>query len=107
MSETHVQALAMEQAARKFEDINRSLDGMLKELMRRLEPLQDRWQGAGGRTFAQVQQAWTRDQRLINDALAQTASALRTSGKAYEQADLDSAHRVGRTSTGGGISLPL
>lgn len=106
MSETHVQALAMEQAARKFEDINRSLDGMLKELMRRLEPLQDRWQGAGGRTFAQVQQAWTRDQKLLNDALAETAVALRTSGKAYEQADLDSSRRVGRTATGG-ISLPL
>jgi len=96
----------MEQTAAKFEAVNNSLQGMLTRLMGELEVLQTAWQGAGGRSFTQVKQAWQADQQAIQRALQETATAIRTSGRQYSASDSEAAQRVAATHTGG-VQLPL
>jgi WXG100 family type VII secretion target len=106
VSETQAQAAVMEQTAAKFEQVNEALQGMLKRLMAELEVLQTAWRGAGGRSFAQVKQAWSSDQAALQQALRETAGAIRTAGRQYAASDLEAASRVATTNRGG-VSLPL
>ncbi|HEU4424843.1 MAG TPA: WXG100 family type VII secretion target [Pilimelia sp.] len=105
MSQTQAEAQVMEQTAAKFEAVNNSLQGMLTRLMSELEVLQTAWQGAGGRSFTQVKQAWQQDQQAIQRALQETATAIRTSGQQYTASDSEAANRVAATNTG--VQLPL
>lgn len=96
----------MQQTATKFEQADQELQSMLSSLMGELEALQTAWQGAGGRSFAQVKEQWGQDQRAIQQALQETASAIRTAGQQYSASDSAAADRVARANRGG-ISLPL
>ncbi len=103
---TQAQAAVMERTAARFEQVNQSLQGMLSRLLSELEVLRSQWQGAGGRSFEQVKLAWADDQQALSRALAETASAIRTSGRRYDATDSDAAGRM--TSAGrGGLRLPL
>src|SRR5882757_8311258 len=106
MSTTQAQADVMEATATRFEHVNQSLHGTLKRLLSELEVLRSQWQGAGGRSFEQVKTAWAEDQQALHDALGQTATAIRTSGRQYQTSDTAAADRFGG-SRRGGIELPL
>jgi WXG100 family type VII secretion target len=95
----------MEATAAKFEGVNDSLQSMLSTLMSELSVLQTAWQGQGGRSFEQVKQAWERDQKAIQQALLETATAIRTSGQQYTASDDEAASRVSASNRG--INLPL
>lgn len=107
MSQTQAQAAIMENTAAKFEATNDSLQGMLKRLMDELSVLQSAWQGAGGRSFEQVKLAWEGDQQKLQQALRETATAIRTAGKQYTAADDDAAGRMKTIHSGGGVQLAL
>jgi ESAT-6 family protein len=77
----------MQTTARRFEDVNASLDGMLRRLLGELEALRNQWTGAGGRSFEQVKMAWAKEQEGLHRALAETSTAIRTAGQKYEAAD--------------------
>jgi len=96
----------MEATAGKFEGVNDSLQTMLNRLMNELEILQTAFQGAGGKSFEQVKQAWAADQKKLQDALRETAGAIRTAGKQYTASDEESASKIANINTGG-INLPL
>jgi WXG100 family type VII secretion target len=96
----------MERTAARFEQVNESLQGMLTRLMGELEVLRAQWQGAGGRTFTQVTQAWREDQEALQRALLATAGAIRTAGRTYQATDAEAAGRLARTSRGR-LELPL
>ncbi len=105
VSQTQAEAAVMEQTAAKFEQVNQSLQSMLSGLLAELEVLQSAWQGQGGRSFEQVKQQWAQDQTAMSRALAETASAIRSSGQKYDASDTEAAGRVAATNRG--ISLPL
>ncbi|MFK3981542.1 WXG100 family type VII secretion target [Micromonospora sp. NPDC050397] len=105
MSQTQAEAAVMQQTAKKFEDVDQSLQSMLSSLMRELEGLQQAWRGAGGRSFEQVKQQWAADQAKLGRALIETAGAIRTSGQHYDASDSEAASRVANTNRG--IQLPL
>jgi WXG100 family type VII secretion target len=83
----------MQTTARRFEDVNASLDGMLRRLLNELEGLRSQWTGAGGRSFEQVKLAWAADQEKLHRALAETATAVRTAGQQYTATDTTAADR--------------
>jgi WXG100 family type VII secretion target len=105
VSQTQAQAAVMQQTAARFEQVDQSLQSMLTSLMAELAVLQTAWRGAGGRSFEQVKQQWSRDQAAIQHALRETAGAIRTAGRQYEAADTDAASRIATTNRG--IQLPL
>lgn len=105
VSQTQAEAAVMQQTAKKFEEVDQSLQSMLNSLMSELEGLQQAWQGAGGRSFGQVKQQWASDQAKLGRALRETAGAVRTSGQQYDASDSEAASRVANTNRG--ISLPL
>lgn len=105
VSQTQAESAVMQQTARKFEQVDESLQSMLSRLMNELEGLQTAWQGAGGRSFTQVKQAWQQNQTTIQRALRETASAIRTSGQHYDTSDSEAASRVGAVNRS--IQLPL
>jgi WXG100 family type VII secretion target len=104
MSTTQAQAAVMETTATKFEQVNQSLEGTLKQLLGELEVLRTQWQGAGGASFDQVKLAWAEDQEALHRALSETATAIRTSGRQYQTSDSSAADRL-RASVG--PRLPL
>jgi WXG100 family type VII secretion target len=105
MSTTQAQAAVMEATATKFEQVNQSLQGTLKRLLGELEVLRTQWQGAGGASFEQVKLAWAEDQQALQQALGETATAIRTSGRQYQTSDNAAADRLRGTT--GGLQLPL
>ena len=105
VSETKAQADEMERTAKEFEQVNDSLQTMLNGLMAELEVLQKAWQGHGGRSFEQVKVQWAQDQRAMSAALAETATAIRSSGTSYSATDSDASARIAKTNHG--ITLPL
>jgi WXG100 family type VII secretion target len=107
MSQTQAQAAVMESTAHKFETTNDSLQTMLKRLMDELSVLQSAWQGSGGRSFEQVKIAWEADQKKLQLALRETATAIRTSGKQYTATDDEASGRMKNIHHGGGVQLAL
>lgn len=105
VSQTQAEAAVMEQTAARFEQVNDGLQVMLNNLMSELEVLQKAWRGQGGMSFEQVKTRWAQDQRTIAAALAETATAIRTSGAGYTATDSDASARVANTNPG--INLPL
>lgn len=103
---TQAQQAELASTARRFEDVNGELQGMLKTLLNELSTLREGWQGAGGRSFESVKEAWSRDQDALHKNLMETAEAIRSSGSNYTAVDTDASHRMNVTS-GGGRSLPL
>ena len=84
---TSVEQQQLETGAKRFEDINGELQGMLKQLLGELENQRDGWQGAGGQTIENVKVAWTDNAKALNRNLLETAEALRTSGQTYAIVD--------------------
>ncbi|MDG4795339.1 WXG100 family type VII secretion target [Micromonospora sp. WMMD1082] len=106
MSQTQAEAAVMQQTAAKFEQTDQSLQSMLSGLLAQLEVLQQAWRGAGGRSFEQVKQQWAQDQASLQQALRETAGAIRTAGTQYDASDTEAAGRMAATNRGG-IQLPL
>ena len=104
-NETQAQAAVLESTAKKFEQTNHELEGMLTRLLGELDVLRTAWQGRGGRTFDEVKRAWAEDQRALHRALGETAEAVRTAGRSYATSDTDAADRVAASHRG--LSLPL
>jgi WXG100 family type VII secretion target len=95
----------MESTASRFESVNGSLQEMLRRLMSELEMLQTAWQGQGGRSFTQTKEAWAANQKKIQQALLETATAIRTSGRQYDASDTEASSRIATTNRG--VNLPL
>lgn len=95
----------MQATAAKFDQVNESLQDMLRRLMGELDVLRSQWQGAGGRSFEQVKTAWAADQAALHRALAETASAMRSSGQNYAAVDTAASTRL--SPRGGRLNLPL
>lgn len=108
MSTMQAQAAVMERTATQFEQVNAGLQAMLTRLMGQLEMMGNQWQGAGGRSFTQVMQAWRADQEALQRSLSETATAIRTAGRHYEAADAEAAQRVTRAGAATArLELPL
>jgi WXG100 family type VII secretion target len=105
MSETEAQSAMMEQTAGKFESTNGDLQSMLRNLLNQLEALQGAWAGRGAQSFHTVKQRWADDQGKLQQALLETASAIRSSGQNYDRTDTEASSRM--NSISGGPSLPL
>jgi WXG100 family type VII secretion target len=106
MTETRAEAAALATTATRFDDVNAALRDRLRRLMTELDTLHTQWQGAGGRSFAQVQAAWARDQEQLHNALGDTAAALRGAASGYDATDIAASARF-RPQAGSPISLPL
>jgi WXG100 family type VII secretion target len=105
VSQTKAEAAVMEATAAKFEQVNDSLQSMLKSLMSELEVLSTAWVGRGSQSFAQVKQQWAADQAAMQAALAETAAAIRSSGTSYDATDSDASSRMAASNRG--LQLPL
>jgi WXG100 family type VII secretion target len=105
MALTQSQSDQMAQAAKDFDEVNSSLQGMLTRLMNELSVLSGAWKGQGAMAFEEVKTEYANDLKRLNDALAETAEGIRTSGVSYEAADSAAASQVRQT--GGQFTLPL
>src|SRR3954471_24563644 len=95
---TQAQQGELNAAARRFEQVDGELQGMLRTLMSELEVTQSGWRGAGGASFGAVQRPSHNDQVALNRNLLETAQALRTAGQNYDATDTEAASRISRTS---------
>lgn len=105
MSETQAQSSMMEQTAGKFERTNGDLQTMLRNLLSQLEALHGAWEGQGSRSFHNVKQRFADDQTKLQNALLETAGAIRSSGRNYASTDSESSSRMNSISGGPTLSL--
>jgi WXG100 family type VII secretion target len=105
MAMTQAESAVMASTAAKFDQVNGALQSMLSTLMSELSVLGGSWKGLGASAFEQVKSQYAADLRSLNNALAETAEAIRVSGAGYQATDSDAASRVART--GGTFTLPL
>lgn len=95
----------MESTAGKFEQVQEGLDSMLSRLLGELEILSTHWVGRSGTSFTQVREAYQANQKKLSAALAETATAIRSSGSTYTSTDDTSADKVSGINMG--MNLPL
>jgi WXG100 family type VII secretion target len=105
VAQTQAESAVMASTANKFEQVNGSLQSMLNKLMGELSALSGAWKGLGAVEFEKVKHQYAKDLADLNRALADTATAVRTSGTSYHSSDSDAAARV--TKSGGSYTLPL
>ncbi|GAA2694709.1 MULTISPECIES: WXG100 family type VII secretion target [Actinoplanes] len=105
MALTQAESAVMVSTAAKFDQANGALQSMLSTLMSELSGLSGSWRGLGANAFERVKTQYATDLRSLNDALAETARAIRASGAGYHATDSGAASRVART--GGTFTLPL
>ncbi len=106
MTTTEAEAAVMAATADRFESVSSTLGTMLHRLENELGGLRTGWQGAGARSFHQVQLAWAAEQGRLQGALAETAASIRAAAGRYAATDEAAASRLapaGRPV----ISLPL
>jgi WXG100 family type VII secretion target len=103
---TQVTQSELDAAAKRFEEVNSELQGMLKTLMSELESMRQQWQGAGGRSFEAVKVAWSGDLDRLNTNLLETAAGIKSSGHNYDATDTEASHLMNATRSGGRV-LPL
>ena len=105
MPGTEAESAVMAQTAGKFDQVNQDLTSMLNRLMSELSVLQTAWAGRGAKAFETVRAQYQADLTKINQALAETAEAIKTSGVSYDTTDESAASSM--TNAGGGGYLPL
>jgi ESAT-6 family protein len=105
MADTSAQAAVMEGAAKQFEQGNAQLQQMLSALLNELSGLRGAWAGSGAAAFEQVKLRYEDDQKKLQQALTETAHAIRTAGRQYTSTDSSAADRIGATHSG--HNLPL
>ena len=103
---TQVTQSELDAAAKRFEDVNGELQGMLKTLLGQLESMKEEWQGAGGRSFESVKAAWSADLANLNTNLLETAAGVRSSGQNYDASDTEASHAMNAAHRGTTV-LPL
>ncbi|GIF19870.1 hypothetical protein Ate02nite_26000 [Paractinoplanes tereljensis] len=105
VSETQAEAAVMAQTATKFENVNQELQSMLSTLMSELSVLSSAWKGRGAHAFEQVKTQYQADLQKLNQALSETAVAIKDSGHHYTTTDDEAASKL--TQSGGSFQLPL
>jgi WXG100 family type VII secretion target len=105
VAQTQTEFAVMASTAGKFDEINNSLTSTLNKLMSELSVLQSAWKGLAATEFERVKTQYDKDLSDLNRALAETATAIRTSGASYDASDNEAAGRV--TKSGGSYTLPL
>jgi WXG100 family type VII secretion target len=106
VADSRAQAQVMEATAGKFESSNAQLQQMLSTLLSELDGLRSSWQGSGAAAFEQVKLRYQDDQKALQNALTETAGAIRTAGRHYAATDSAAADRIGGSHRGG-HDLPL
>lgn len=105
VSETQAESAVMVQTATKFDNVNAELQSMLSTLMSELSVLSGSWKGLGAQAFEQVKSTYSADLQKLNQALSETAEAIRASAGGYDTTDADAASKL--TNSGGSFQLPL
>ncbi|WP_130513360.1 WXG100 family type VII secretion target [Krasilnikovia cinnamomea] len=105
MAQTQAESAVMATTAAKFETVNSGLQSMLNKLMSDLSVLSGAWKGMGAQKFEEVKGQYAQDLKNLNQALQETAEAIRTSGVSYDASDSQAAARVAKSS--GSYTLPL
>ena len=103
---TQVTQSELDAAAKRFEEVNGELQGMLRTLLSQLESMRQEWQGAGGRSFEAVKAAWSTDLGNLNTNLLETAAGVRSAGQNYDASDTEASRALNAANRGTTI-LPL
>ena len=74
-------------AANHVEEVNAGIAAQLSNLMQRLDPLAQTWQGQAAASFMALKERWMDDAGKLNQSLLGISEKLRESGKSYGQSE--------------------
>ncbi|MEJ2888231.1 WXG100 family type VII secretion target [Actinomycetospora aeridis] len=94
----------MVDVANRLETINGDLQGQLRSLQGRLEPLVADWQGQGSNAFQGTMVRWQTDAKRINDALLGIAERVRAGAGRYDASEADAAGLLNVLGDAGGAT---
>ncbi len=73
----------MEVASRHVFEVNEQIQGELRSLLQRLEPLFGAWEGTAATSFHVLKDRWHADATTLNDVLRSIAEGLTSNTQAY------------------------
>jgi WXG100 family type VII secretion target len=77
------QVPTMDVAAQRVFDVNDQIQSTLSNLLTRLEPLMDTWQGSAATSFHTLKQRWVDNAGKLNDALRGIGDGLVSNSTTY------------------------
>lgn len=77
----------MQQASSHVAQVNEQIQGQLRSLWARLEPIAGSWQGAASSDFQVLHERWQADATKLNSALLRISEALQTNERTYSETE--------------------
>ena len=77
----------MEAASRHVFEVNEAIQGELRSLLTRLEPLFDAWQGQASTSFRGLKERWNADATALNEVLRTIGEGLVGNTTTYVQTE--------------------
>jgi WXG100 family type VII secretion target len=78
-------------AANHVEEVNNAIASSLSQLMQKLDPLTQTWQGSAASSFQALKARWIEDATKLNQALLGISEKLREAQKGYAASEEASA----------------
>jgi WXG100 family type VII secretion target len=79
----------MTTAARHVDEVANSIDGELRALDARIQPITSTWRGAAAASYMQLHEKWTQDAMKLRQVLAEISQGLVQNSTRYDQNEQD------------------
>jgi WXG100 family type VII secretion target len=89
----------MQQASQHVANVNQQIQGQLRDLMGRLEPLAGAWQGQAAASFQDLHRRWQENATRLNQALQGIGEGLAQSHQNYHTQEAGISHDITRVGT--------
>lgn len=96
-SSYQTEVATMQVAARHVDEVANAIDGELRALDNRIQPIVSTWRGEGSSAYMQLHERWMRDAAKLRQVLAEISQGLGQNATRYQTNEQDVAAAMART----------
>lgn len=86
----------MQQAARRVDEVANAIDGELRALDNRIQPITSSWRGAAASAYMNLHQRWTDDANKLRATLAEISETVKRNAISYQLAEDENSSQAAR-----------
>jgi WXG100 family type VII secretion target len=87
----------MQTASRHVDEVANAIDGELRALDNRIQPIASTWRGAAATSYMQLHERWTQDATKLRQVLAEISMGLTQNATRYQTNEDDVTAQMTRT----------
>lgn len=96
-SSFQTEVATMQVAARHVDEVANAIDGELRALDNRIQPITSTWRGEGASAYLALHERWTQDATKLRQVLAEISQGLTQNATRYQTNEQDVASQMART----------